>query len=71
MGVPFPKLKRGYSRCGFNNDGTMTSCSLGKFRSPTTKLYFQDNGNYKEIPNRFEGLRNSTANWVDMIWTGD
>ncbi|HCF03527.1 FG-GAP-like repeat-containing protein [Flavobacterium sp.] len=71
----FPKLKNGdISVVDFNNDGFNDILFTGEDVSGTsqTKLYFQNsNGNFKLAPLNLEGLRNSTANWVDYDNDGD
>jgi hypothetical protein len=71
----FPKLKNGdIAVANYNNDGTNDILLMGEDSAgtPTTKLFFQDtNGNYKESPIALDGLRNSTANWVDYDGDGD
>jgi VCBS repeat-containing protein len=75
MGIPFPKLKKGdIAVADYNNDGINDILFTGEDANgvPTTKLYFQDAaGNYKESPIVLQGLRNSTANWVDYDMDGD
>jgi hypothetical protein len=71
----FPKLKNGdISLVDFNNDGTNDVLFIGEDTSgtPIAKLYSQDlSGNFKLSPIVLEGLRNSTANWVDYDMDGD
>ena len=71
----FPKLKNGdISLVDFNNDGTNDVLFTGEDSSgnPITRLYAQDlSGNFKLSPIVLEGLRNSTANWVDYDMDGD
>lgn len=71
----FPKLKNGdISLVDFNNDGTNDVLFIGEDSSgsPIAKLYSQDlSGNFKLSPIVLEGLRNSTANWVDYDMDGD
>jgi hypothetical protein len=71
----FPKLKNGdIAVADYNNDGTNDILFTGEDAAgiPTTKLYFQNtDGNYKPSPIVLEGLRNSTANWVDYDTDGD
>jgi hypothetical protein len=71
----FPKLKNGdISVVDFNNDGFNDILFTGEDVSGTsqTKLYFQNSiGNFKLAPLNLEGLRNSTANWVDYDNDGD
>ena len=71
----FPKLKNGdISVVDFNNDGYNDILFTGEDVSGTsqTKLYYQNsNGNFKLAPLNLEGLRNSTANWVDYDNDGD
>ncbi|UQD55465.1 FG-GAP-like repeat-containing protein [Flavobacterium sp. K5-23] len=71
----YPKLKNGdIAVADYNNDGTNDILFTGEDSAgiPTTKLYFQNtDGNYKESPIVLEGLRNSTANWVDYDMDGD
>jgi hypothetical protein len=71
----FPKLKNGdIAVADYNNDGTNDILFTGEDSAgiPTTKLYFQNtDGNYKPSPIVLQGLRNSTANWVDYDIDGD
>jgi hypothetical protein len=70
-----PKLKNGdISVVDFNNDGFNDILFTGEDASgsPQTKLYYQkSNGSFKLAPLSLEGLRNSTANWVDYDNDGD
>jgi hypothetical protein len=72
---PFQKLKNGdVAVADYNNDGTNDVLLTGEDASgvPTTKLYFQStDGKYKLSSIALEGLRNSTANWVDYDSDGD
>jgi len=71
----FPKLKNGdIAVADYNNDGTNDILFTGEneLGTPITNLYSQDaNGNYSESPIGLQGLRNSTANWVDYDMDGD
>lgn len=71
----YPKLKNGdIAVADYNNDGTNDILFTGEDASGNgiTKLFVQDtNGNFKEFPIVLEGLRNSTANWVDYDGDGD
>ena len=71
----FQKLKNGdIAVADYNNDGTNDVLLTGEDASgvPTTKLYFQSTDRkYKLSPIALEGLRNSTANWVDYDGDGD
>ena len=71
----FPKLKNGdIAVADYNNDGTNDILFTGEDTAgtPITKLYYQNaDGNYKESQIVLEGLRNSTANWVDYDGDGD
>ena len=71
----FPKLANGdISVADFNNDGLNDILFTGEDASkvPQTKLYYQTpSGAFKLSPIVLEGLRNSTANWVDYDMDGD
>ena len=71
----FPKLKNGdIAVADFNNDGLNDILFTGEDASgiPQTKLYYQNSsGVFKLSPITLEGLRNSTANWVDYDMDGD
>ena len=71
----FPKLKNGdISVVDFNNDGYNDILFTGEDANGAsqTKLYYQNRaGNFTIAPLNLEGLRNSTANWVDYDNDGD
>lgn len=71
----FPKLKSGdIAIADYNNDGTNDILFTGEDTAgtPISKLYFQNtDGSYKPSPIVLQGLRNSTANWVDYDMDGD
>lgn len=71
----FPKLANGdISVADFNNDGLNDILFTGEDASgvPQSKLYYQTpSGAFKLSPIVLEGLRNSTANWVDYDMDGD
>ncbi|WP_415830964.1 FG-GAP-like repeat-containing protein, partial [Flavobacterium weaverense] len=71
----YPKLKNGdIAVSDYNIDGLNDIVFTGENQAgvPVTKLYIQDsNGNFKESPLVLQGLRNSTATWVDYDMDGD
>ena len=71
----FPKLKNGDIAVGdFDNNGTNDLLFTGETQDaiPTTKLFLQGlNGSFKESELVLEGLRESTANFVDYDMDGD
>ncbi len=71
----YPKLKKGdISVADYNIDGLNDMIFTGENQvgEPVTQLYIQDsNGNFSEAILDLQGLRNSTATWVDYDMDGD
>jgi sugar lactone lactonase YvrE len=71
----FPKLKNGdIAIADFDNDGLNDIVFTGEDADavPITKLFIQNSvGNFMESEIQLQGLRNSTANWVDYDMDGD
>ncbi|WP_373942234.1 FG-GAP-like repeat-containing protein [Polaribacter sejongensis] len=71
----YPKLKKGdIAVADYNIDGLNDIVFTGENQVgvPITQLYIQDsNGGFKEAPLDLQGLRNSTATWVDYDMDGD
>lgn len=71
----FPKLKNGdISFADFDNDGLNDAVFTGEDEVgvPITKLFLQSaDGSFRASDIQLQGLRNSTANWVDYDMDGD